>query len=331
LKLGASKRSRQRAAVVTEQIRKLFDLTQFDIDVGDDNNRLIAAVDGETYGYNELGSGLGHFSVALVNLAARDGVPSWILVDEPENGLHPTLQLAFLTILASFATEGVVFATHSYGLARRIGDQVYVVRRDTRSRTSTIRPHEAVKSLAEFLGELGFSGYRDLGFDKIMLVEGPTDVPTIGELLRLLGRRANLVLLPLGGSDAINAKAEPYLLEVRRLSDEVYAVIDSERTSESTGISKGRLGFQAACKNAGIRCHVLERRSIENYLSDEAVKGELGPSYGALAPYGSLKRAKPSWPKELNWRIASRMNATDVASTDLGRFLQEVTEPTSSI
>jgi hypothetical protein len=159
------------------------------------------------------------------------------------------------------------------------------------------------------------------------LVEGPTDVPTIGELLRVLERRENLVLLPLGGSDAVNAKAAPYLLEVKRLSDTVFAVIDSEQSSKAAGIPKGRLGFRAACEKVGIRCHILERRSIENYLSDAAIKAELGPSYTALGPYETLRRGKPSWPKEQNWRIASRMKRADLAPTDLGRFLKEATEP----
>jgi hypothetical protein len=57
LKLVGSKRNRQRAAAVTERIRALFALRQFDIDVGEDNNRLIAAVDGETYGYTNSDQG----------------------------------------------------------------------------------------------------------------------------------------------------------------------------------------------------------------------------------------------------------------------------------
>jgi len=52
------KANRLRAAGVTDRIRALFDLDQFDIDVSDDNRRLVATVDGETYGYHELGSGL---------------------------------------------------------------------------------------------------------------------------------------------------------------------------------------------------------------------------------------------------------------------------------
>jgi hypothetical protein len=328
LKLGGSKTRRRQAAEVADRIRGIFELREFDIDVSDEGNRLLATIDGQTYGYHELGSGLGHFSLALVNLAARGSRPSWVLIDEPENGLHPTLQAAFLSTLASFASEGLVFATHNYGLARRMSDQILVVRRNAQSRVSTVQKHEAVRSLAEFLGELGFSGYRDLGFDKILLVEGPTDVPAIGEMLKVLGRRENLVLLPLGGSDAINAHAEPYLTEVCRLSEHVAAVIDGERASESAAVSQARLGFKASCEKLGIRCHILERRSLENYLTEGAVREAMGSAFTSLTAFQSLGDIGPSWPKEANWRIASRMRSADLESTDLGKFLRSETEPT---
>jgi len=45
--------------------------------------------------------------------------PSFILIDEPEISLHPSLQLKFLMKLAGYASEGVVFATHNIGLPDR--------------------------------------------------------------------------------------------------------------------------------------------------------------------------------------------------------------------
>ena len=70
---------------------------------------------------------------------------------------------------------------------------------------------ETIPRLSEFLGELSFSGYKELGFDKILLVEGPTDVTTVQEFLRILQKDHMVVLLPLCGSSLINASAEPQL------------------------------------------------------------------------------------------------------------------------
>jgi hypothetical protein len=58
---------------------------------------------------------------------------------------------------------------------------------------------ESMSGLSEFLGELNFSGYRELGFDKVLLVEGPKEVKTIQQLLRKYKKDHKIVLLPLGG------------------------------------------------------------------------------------------------------------------------------------
>jgi ABC-type cobalamin/Fe3+-siderophores transport system ATPase subunit len=319
---GGGKDERTRAAEISRRLQGVFGLREFDLQVSDVNaTRLIAAVDGQSYGLEELGSGLSSFAVAVINLATAAHKPSWVLVDEPENGLHPSLRAEFLSLLASFSTYGVIFATHSYGLARLVSDRIYLVRRDQARRRSTLKPHESVESLAEFLGEIGYSGYRDLGFDKIVLVEGPTDVRTVQELLNILGLRTNAVFLPLGGRDVINPHAEPYLLEVARISKHVTALIDSERNAESDDLGPDQAGFADACARVGIACHVLDRRAIENYFPDGAVKAVFGKEFGAL---GNYDRTPPGWRKQENWRIASKMTKTTLARTDLGKFLQDL-------
>jgi ABC-type transport system involved in cytochrome c biogenesis ATPase subunit len=322
LKSGPLKADRQLASRATARLREIFGLREFDIDVNQSQSSLIATVDGETYGFDELGTGLGHFAVTLANLAGRPQ-PSWILVDEPENGLHPTLRLEFIATLEAFASEGVVFATHSYGLARRAADRIYVVRRDQGTRRSAVHDHDAVPSLVEFLGELGFSGYRDLGFDQILLVEGSTDVRTIDAMRRVMRLRGNVILLPLGGSDQIKPGAEVHLAQLKQITDRIAALIDSERTCPNGDLPPDRVAFQEACDALGIRCHVLERRATENYLTDRAVRAVLGASHRGLGPFERLADVTPRWSKGQNARIAGAMEASELQGTDLGAFLTE--------
>jgi predicted ATPase len=84
-------------------------------------------IDGRSYRLNNLGAGLAQFIVVLGNAAVLR--PNFILIDEPELNLHPTLQLDFLTTLGSFAKNGVFFATHSYGLSRSSAELIYSVHR----------------------------------------------------------------------------------------------------------------------------------------------------------------------------------------------------------
>jgi hypothetical protein len=105
------------------------------------------------------------------------------------------------------------------------------------------------------------------------------------------------------------------------LSDDISLLMDSERTAHDAPLEPMRAGFVAICKKVGLHHHVLERRAIENYFSDEAVKKAFGTHYRALHPYEKLKDISPAWGKSENWRIAREMTIPEVEGTDLGQFL----------
>lgn len=173
------------------------------------------------------------------------------------------------------------------------------------------------------MGELSFSGYRELGFQKVLLVEGPTDATTVQQWLRLLGKDHTIVLLPLGGNTMINGNREAELSEVCRISTDVHALIDSERAAAGAPLASDRQGFTTTCAKLGIHCHVLDRRALENYLPDRAIKDVKGNAYSQLQPYDRLADVQNSWGKAENWRIARAMTEAELTATgDLGAFLQ---------
>ena len=105
----------------------------------------------------------------------------------------------------------------------------------------------------------------------------------------------------------------------------MYALIDSERTTPTDPLSETRQLFAQACEEAEIKCRVLNRRSIENYFSDRAVKAVKGEKYQALGEYERLKDAPLAWAKAENWRIAREMTREELESTDdLGTFLESL-------
>ena len=161
-------------------------------------------VDGRPFKLGELGAGLSQFIVVFASAAIRK--PDYIFIDEPELSLHPSLQIDFLTSLASYATEGVVFATHSIGLARSIGDRIFSLQK--KGGSVICRPFEQTPNYAEFLGEMSFSSFKELGFERILLVEGVTDVKTTQQFLRLLNKDHKVVVLPLGGDQLAKGNVE---------------------------------------------------------------------------------------------------------------------------
>jgi predicted ATPase len=320
LKTGKIKRHSEAAYRLTEEIKSLFEFDDLEINPSEDNQTLQIFINGKSYKLSELGSGLTQFILVLATAATQQ--PSYILIDEPELNLHPSLQLDFLTTLASYARTGILFGTHSIGLARAAADRIYSLRK-TESE-SEVTALEATPRLAEFLGELSFSGYRELGFDRVLLVEGPTDVKTVQQFLRLYKKDHRVVLLPIYGRNLIEASSETIemqLEEVKRISEHVAALIDSERPAAGAPVAAKRAAFVDACRRAKICCHVLERRAIENYLSDGAVQRVKGEKYQALGPYQAPGDISPMWAKAENWRIAREMTSDELTTTDLGKFL----------
>src|SRR5216684_1440406 len=62
-----------------------------------------------------------------------------------------------------------------------------------------------------------FSGYRELGFDKVLFVEGATDIKTVQQLLRHYGKDHRIVCMDLGGNALINGHSGIELEESKRV------------------------------------------------------------------------------------------------------------------
>ena len=305
---------------LTRDIKHIFEFSDLVIEATPNNDTLQLMVDGKSYKLREVGSGIAQFILVLGNAAFRK--PAYILIDEPELNLHPSLQLDFLTTLGSYASQGTIFSTHSIGLARAAGDRIYTLQVDEAGRR-IVTPYEDTPGLSELLGEMSFSGYRELGSDRILLVEGKTDVKTMQQFLRHYNKDHKIVALSLAGADLINDNSESELQEFKRLAKHVSAVIDSEKQSVGQPLDPARQAFLETCQRVGIPCHVLDWRATENYLNDRAVKKVLGEKYDGLQPYAD-RNPQMGWAKAENWRIAREMTKEEIDETDLGEFLRDL-------
>ena len=316
-KTGPNRQQNEVIQVITDDIARIFEYHRFEINAADNPRTLQAIIDGKPYRLRELGGGLAQFVVVFGNVAIRR--PPILLIDEPELNLHPSLQMDFLTSLASYVGEGVMFATHSVGLARTTADRVYSFQKD--GYRSIARPFEQTPNFAEFVGEMSFTSFKEMGFDTILLVEGVTEVKAIQQFLRALKKDHKVVVIPLGGSQFIRAGVEAELAELKRLSRNVAVLIDSERTAPNAGVPTARDTFVRACQALGFAAHMTDLRAFENYLTQAAIQAVMGPKYQALGPYQLLRDVTPSWAKADNWRIAREMTDADVLGTDVGKFL----------
>ena len=258
--------------------------------------------------------------MALGNAATA--APTLILIDEPETNLHPALQVDFLLTLAQYATVGCLFSTHSVGLARSVAKPIFTIQKG--SHGPVVRPFEATPSYTQFLGELSFSSFKDMGYDRILLVEGVNDVKAVQQLLRLFGKEHSTVILPLGGDQLVTGSREFELHELKRLSNNIFALVDSERHDVGALAAERRLRFEDVCKKVGFDVCLTQRRAIENYFPDYAVKAAFGSSFEQLAPYERLADHPNGWSKSDNWRIAHYVKKPDILVSDIGKFLDRI-------
>src|SRR5262249_2483174 len=142
-------------------------------------------------------------------------------------------------------------------------------------------PLPGISRLSEFLGEMSFSSHKELGFEKVLLVEGPTEVPVLQELLRQISKDHQILLLPLYGH---MPKADE-LEELLRISTSIAALIDSEKGSSTAALRKDREEFLKLCVERKLVAHALDRAAMENYFPDAVIKRVFGNQYRALEDY----------------------------------------------
>lgn len=317
-KTGANTNHNRKAIQVTRDVSRLMSVTQLEINASADKSTLQISVDNRPYKLFDIGSGISQLIIILGNVAISQ--PSLILIDEPETNLHPALQAEFLETLASYAQDGVIFTTHSIGLARQIADRVYAVYREHGRDGSAVREFGKVKHYAEFLGSLGVAGLQDIGWNKILLVEGVTDVRVFQQFLRLYDKDREVVVIPMGGDGLSTGNAQAELAEIKRLCPSVYAIVDSEKSAQDQQPEKRRRDFKEICDELDIQCCVTERRATENYFTQRAINQVFPDKYEELPPYSSPN--KPHfWGKTDNWRVAKAMTREELDGTDIGTFL----------
>jgi ABC-type polar amino acid transport system ATPase subunit len=325
LKTGSSRDSKLAVIETQRELASLLGYQSLEINASEDNKTLNLVFDGHLIlSLADVGSGIAQMIFAVVTAANRK--PEFILIDEPELHLHPTMQAKFVEALARHAKYGVVFATHSIGLARQVATQIFSVTRDRVSGKSTIAPFESTKHAGQLLGELSYSQFAAIGGTHLLLVEGTSEVKVMRVLLRKLGIDADVMIVPLGGSSLITSDKDAELSEFQRIGADVFVLVDSERVSADAAIDRDRAAFIETCKRLfnPSQIHATERRATENYWSDSAIKQIKSDKFRALEAYQLLRDAENGWSKNENWRIAEATDWQELQETDLGQFLLRI-------
>jgi hypothetical protein len=259
--------------------------------------------------------GLGLQELLIVLYFALASEHEVVLVEEPENHLHPEIQRRLVTFLREKTTKQFFLSTHSsVFLNTQFADRVFVCRM-----TDSVHVENAT-SRAVLLTELGYSIADNLVSDLVVLCEGPKDKPVLEEFFQKMGlpERGNIKVWPLGGDimDQLD-------LSVFQEAHQLIALVDGD-----PGSSAVRKRFLKKCEELKIPVTRLERYSMESYFSLAAIasvmKGQMPASITALDPKKSVSEQLGFEVKKNGGKIARDMKLEDIKGTDLERFLQQV-------
>jgi ABC-type dipeptide/oligopeptide/nickel transport system ATPase component len=297
-KTGVVKQQNRAMLDLSKELAMIFNIDTLDISAGT-NDEVLFVVNGHPLRQYEVGGGLAQFLACAITLI--DKQPKMILIDEPEIGLHPSLQVRLVDFLSDKVEGNLIFSTHSVGLARLAADCCLAL--STANEKVTIKPLDSVLSLGSFIGEMSFSTWRDVGFKTLLLVEGPTEIRTIRQWLRALGKETSVALIHGGGSNLIDSReSADQLSEMKRLCENIAVLID-------------------LCEANGFLVHLTNRRATENYFTTSAIQAQKGAKYSALSEFQKLSDAERAWSKNENWQIARNMTKAELLATDVGEFL----------
>jgi hypothetical protein len=313
--------SREFAASIERELARIFEYEQLEIYPTVNQDDLILRVNNNrSFQLQDMGSGVGQFFTLLLNTIPRGN--QFVMFDEPEIGIHASLQIELMSLIAKFARGPIIFATHSLGLARSVADEI--ISFSMVDGVSQSRKFDGSKNYLETLGELSFSAWREIGCDGVLFVEGPNDVKVISEWLRKIGLSKHWALIPLGGSETINSDGAEAIKQVLQVHSRVVVVIDSERLSANADIEKKRVKFQSDCEALAIPCLLTKFRATENYFTDQAVKKACGESATSLGAFEKL--SGHGWSKREGLKIAANMSPLDIEATDIVQFIRKHTK-----
>jgi ABC-type cobalamin/Fe3+-siderophores transport system ATPase subunit len=265
--------------------------------------------------------GLGLQELLIILYFALASEHEVVLVEEPENHVHPEIQRRLIAFLREKTEKQFFLSTHSsVFLNTQFADRVFTCRM-----TDSVHVENAT-SRAALLTELGYSIADNLVSDLVVLCEGPKDKPVLEEFFQKMGLldRSNIKVWPLGGDimDQLD-------LSVFQQSHQLIALIDND-----PGSSPVRKRFLKKCEELKIAVTRLQRYSLENYFSLPAIASVMKGQMPDLIELDPSKRVSDQLGFEVKTnggKIAKEMKLEDIKGTDFEAFLKQIETITAQI
>jgi energy-coupling factor transporter ATP-binding protein EcfA2 len=189
--------------------------------------------------------------------------PEILLVEEPEIHLHPALETSMMSYLKKISENSQVFiTTHSTNFLDTADMRnTYLVTKNGSTNVQLLNLDDAEARIPQ---ELGIRLSSLFMFDRLVLVEGPSDEAVLRQIANTLKvdfSQSNVGFVSMGGArNFAHYAADSVISILTKRRVQVFAVIDrDERDDEEIKRLEDGLGER-------LKLTVLSRREIENYL-----------------------------------------------------------------
>ncbi len=295
------------------------------IDVARNDNKLFLRFEDKNgYASYAENTGLGLRDLLTIIFFLLDDQCDLLLIEEPENHLHPIWQRRLLTYLRDKTSKQIIMTSHSNIFVNPfIVDKIYRTYHDGKVHV------EDSSSRALLLGELGYDVTDNLISDLVILVEGLFDKYVVLEFLHKMGidKQYEIKVWLLGGDIMADQDLSVFVSNYN-----VIALVDKDDKDKNT--RKVREKFVENCNKAAIPITRLKRYSLESYFSIDALKSvfksqipaEFKPDVGT-----KLWDQLGFNGKSQNLALARATTLEDIAGTDLMDFLESVETSIKSV
>jgi AAA domain, putative AbiEii toxin, Type IV TA system len=165
----------------------------------------------------ESGTGVGQALGILTVVVSAP--PSTIVIDEPQSFLHPGAIRRLFAVLNRYPQHQYIVVTHSPAvIAAAEPKAIGLVRRTNAGSTVANVAQTSQSALRELLAEVGASFADVFGADRVLWVEGPTEVEAFRHILReRLGEPPQgLEVVPVRSVDELGGRDVERILDVYR-------------------------------------------------------------------------------------------------------------------
>jgi hypothetical protein len=233
---------------------------------------------------NECGSGVAQV-LAILYVVVTSEHPQAIIVDEPQNFLHPGALRKLIEVLKRYPQHQYILATHAPNVITASDPATVTIVRSTEDGTKlqAINPADS-KDLKLYLSEIGAHLSDVFGADNVLWVEGETEEECFPRILKGVAGRSLMGTAVVGirQTGDFSSRDRRKVLELhRRLSQAntlmppVIGFIFDQECLSSTGKSDiERMGQGMV--------HFLPRRMYENYLLNPAAIAAVANSIGGF-------------------------------------------------